>query len=312
MPDLLKPKRLPKHATIGVVAPASPMLLERLERGVQYLEKLGYRVEVGASAYKRRGYLAGSDAERIQDLNAMFRRPDIDAIFCVRGGYGTPRLLAQVDYQAIRENPKIFVGYSDITALHLAIFKMTGLVTFSGPMVAVEFGQGPEQPTEESFWRMITSPEPFGKLAPLAESGYTGKSVGESSGPLLGGCLSVMTALLGSPYWPDFSGAILVFEDVGEAPYRIDNYLAQLANAGILKRIAGMISGQFIDCKPEEGKPSLTIDEILDDYFAPLTIPRIQNFDYGHGSIKHTLPLGIRFRIRAAQATVEALEGAVV
>jgi muramoyltetrapeptide carboxypeptidase len=121
-----------------------------------------------------------------------------------------------------------------------------------------------------------------------------------------------MTALLGSPYWPDFSGAILVFEDVGEAPYRIDNYLSQLANAGVLRQIAGVIAGQFTDCEPEEGKPSLSIEEILDDYFAPLNIPRVQNFDYGHGRIKHTLPLGVRFRIRTAPATVEALEGAVV
>lgn len=312
MPALIKPKKLPKNATIGVVAPASPMPPERLEKGVHHLEQLGYRVEVGAAAYKSRGYLAGTDSERIHDLNEMFRRPEIDAIFCVRGGYGTPRILAQVDYEAICQNPKIFVGYSDITALHLAIFKMTGLVTFSGPMVAVEFGQGPEQQTEESFWRMITSPEPFGALAPLTETGYIGKFTGDATGPLLGGCLSVMTALLGSSYWPDFSGAILVFEDVGEAPYRIDNYLAQLANAGVLERIAGVISGQFIDCKPEEGKPSLTMDEILDDYFAPLNIPRIQNFDYGHGAIKYTLPLGIRFRIRAPEGIVEALEGAVV
>lgn len=311
MAAVIKPARLRPKSTIGVVAPASPASSDRLEQGIRYLESLGYRIEVGRTLYRETGYLSGSDDERLDDLHEMFSRPDIDAIFCARGGYGTPRLLARIDYELIRRNPKIFVGYSDLTALQLAIFRQTGLVTFSGPMVAVEFANGIDARTEASLWRTLCEPVAPGALQPLQQA-YQGLAMGTASGPLLGGCLSLLINLFGTPYLPDLQRAILLIEEIGEQPYRVDRHLAQLRNAGVLQQAAAVMLGQFIDCLPAEDRPSLSLEQIWQDYFAASPVPVIANVDYGHGAVKHTLPIGMRARVRAEPPSVEVLEAAVV
>ena len=260
---------------------------------------------------KTNGYLAGSDEERISDVEEMFERPDVDAIFCVRGGYGTPRFLRKLDYDVIRRNPKIFVGYSDLTALQMAIFQKTGLVTFSGPMVAVEFAAGIDPRTESNFWGILDGEKtaPI-TLSPLEED-FQIISQGKGKGSILGGCLSLVAGLPGTPFMPDLSNNILILEDIGEEPRKIDYCLARLQNAGVFDHISGLILGQFIDCKPEEGFPSATIDEILTEYFGDLPIPVISHFDYGHGGVKHTIPFGIKIKIQTSLLSVELVENAV-
>lgn len=311
MPDIVKPRKLPPNGTIGIVSPASPMAPEKLEKGVRYLEKLGYRIEIGNAVYKTDGYLAGSDEDRLGDLEEMFRRKDIDAIFCARGGYGTPRLLPKIDYQLIRQNPKIFVGYSDMTALQLAIFAQTGLVTFSGPMVAVEFANGIAPQTEAAFWQAICEPKPLGPLRPL-QGKLTAINAHHGAGAILPGCLSVLAGLAGTPYFPNSKDCVLLFEDVGEKPYRIDHYLAQMKNAGVLlDGVAGVIAGQFGDCVPSDDTPSWSVDAILQDYFAGADYPALAGFDYGHDAVKYTIPVGVRVQLDAEPAAIEVLESAV-
>jgi len=291
----VKPFLISKNATIGIVSPASCPPDEQIYRhGINYLKKSGYNVVESEHVLEKRGYLAGDDGDRVNDLNKMFQDPAIDAIICSRGGYGAPRIIDQIDFQAIQNNPKIFIGYSDITSLNLAIWQKTGLVNFSGSMVAVEMGRGIDSFTEHHFWKMLTTVKPIGLLSNPPGDPITVFKQGKAGGRLLGGCLSLINVLLGTSYCPDFKNAILVIEDIDEEPYRVDRYLAQLKLAGILNQVSGIIVGQFIDCEPKDpGKPGLELDEIFQDYFRPLNIPIITNFAYGHGQVKHIMPIGV-------------------
>ncbi len=224
----VKPARLHKNATIGIVSPASCPPDEQIYRqGVDYLKNSGYNVFEGQYVLNKRGYLAGKDVERVSDLNQMFQNPSIDAIICSRGGYGAPRIIDKIDFEAIQNNPKIFIGYSDITSLNLAIWQKTGLITFSGSMVAVEMGRGIDPFTEDHFWKMLITVEPIGVMGNPPENPITIFNPGKAEGRLLGGCLSLINVLLGTPYCPDFKDAILFIEDIDEEPYRIDRYIAQ-------------------------------------------------------------------------------------
>lgn len=309
--DLCKPRALPKNGTIGVIAPASPVDAEKLNRGVRYLESLGYRVEVGRSAYAVEGYLAGDDTARLDDLMEMFTRPDIDAIFCARGGYGSSRLLARIDYAAIARNPKIFVGYSDITALHLALYRHAGLLTFSGPMVAVEFAAGIDSRTEAFFWRLLSDPRPVGQL-PAWESHPAVLRHGEAEGQILAGCLSILASIAGTPFFPATASSILLFEEIGELPYRVDRAFAQLQLAGLMEKVAAVLIGQFCDCDPEPGKPSWAIDEVLRDYFGAAGYAVVSGIEYGHNAVKLTIPIGARMRVRTEPVEIELIEGVVL
>ena len=306
-----KPAALRKGDTIGVITPASPMLVDRLEKGLDYLQKKGFRVLLGEHVYDSRGYLAGWDRDRVNDLHAMFANPEVRAVFSSRGGYGTPRILDLVDYDLIARNPKIFLGYSDLTAIQLAIWKHTGVVTYSGPMVAVEMGLGIDPFTEEFLWKTI-GPEEDGELFPEAGTALQVLRPGKARGTLLGGCLSLITSLLGTPHFPDFSGAILILEDVGEEPYRIDRYLAQLRSVGVFEQVAGVILGEFLDCVPSGETPSLSIEEIISDYFGQLPVPVVTGFPYGHGPKKFTVPVGVEVELDADGRRVRLLEPPVV
>ncbi|MDZ7338887.1 MAG: LD-carboxypeptidase [candidate division KSB1 bacterium] len=309
----IKPRRLHPGDTIGIVTPASPMIPERLANGIAYLRARGYNVVEGEHVYAQRGYLAGTDAERAADLNRMFADPDIKAVICSRGGYGVSRLLDQVDYEALRQHPKIFVGYSDLTALQLAIWQRIGLVTFSGPMVAVEMGKGIHPFTEGHFWRMLTSDNLSGPLPHPEGKALQCLRPGKARGRLLGGCLSLIAPLMGTPFMPALDGAILVLEDIDEEVYRIDRYFAQFRSAGILDKIAGLVFGTFINWEPSEpDKPYLTLEQVIDDYVSDLPIPVATGLAYGHGEAKITLPIGLEAELDADAGTLTILEPAVV
>jgi muramoyltetrapeptide carboxypeptidase len=306
---ILKPPALKKGDVIGIVSPASsPDDFTRIEQGVKYLESLGYRVKLGKHIFKRYGYLSSTDDERADDLNEMFADEKVKAIICVRGGYGTPRLLDKVDYNLIKKKPKIFVGYSDITALQLAIFKKTGLVTFSGPMLAVDIYSNFDSFAEDFFWRILTSREKKIEIKnPNGVELNTLKS-GKATGTLLGGNLSLIASIMGTKYQPNFNGSVLVIEDIGEEPYRIDRYLSQLKNSGVLYKINACILGQFTDCAPKEPEKSLTLEQIFNDYLGNLKIPVISNLSYGHIPQKLTLPLGARVRVDAKRQKITIIE----
>ncbi|UCE06165.1 MAG: LD-carboxypeptidase [bacterium] len=310
----VKPVRISASDTIGIVSPASCPLDEEIYRqGVNYLRTLGYNVIESEHVLDKRGYLAGKDVDRVNDLNKMFLDPAIDAIICSRGGYGTPRIIDRIDFEAIQKNSKIFVGYSDITSLNLAIWQKTGLVTFSGSMVAVEMGSGIAAFTEQKFWKTLTSVEPIGLLSNPPDLPIKIINHGKTEGRLLGGCLSLINVLLGTPFCPDFKDAILFIEDIDEEPYRVDRYLAQLKLAGVLNQVVGIVVGQFIDCKPKDPeKPSLQLSEIFQDYFGPLNIPIITNFAYGHGPIKHIIPIGVHAILDTDLGGLMITESAVI
>ena len=314
MPKVLKPKALKKGDTIGLIAPASaPVSFERVEEGAAYLEGLGYRVRLGKNIRSVRGYLAGADSERADDFNAMFADKDVKAIIAARGGYGSPRILPLIDYSLVRRNPKIFVGYSDLTALQLALFRKCGLVSFSGPMAAVEMSRGIDPYTEEHFWRMITSAKKLGEIKNPDDRPFEQVRIGKASGCLLGGNLSLIASLLGTPYLPSFGNSILFLEEVEEEPYRFDRLLNHLALGGVFRDVKGILIGELTDVKPaDSAKPHLTVNQILSDHFSELRKPILGGLAYGHVARKMTIPLGIRASVDATHQSISLLEACVV
>jgi muramoyltetrapeptide carboxypeptidase len=310
----IKPPRLNQGDTIGIVAPASaPASIEKIEKGITYLERMGYRVKPGEYLYELDGYLAGSDAHRAKDLNGMFADPTVKAIIAVRGGYGSPRILDLIDYDIIRNHPKIFVGYSDCTALQCAFLRQAGLVSFAGPMVAVEMSDGIDSFTEENFWRLLTTPADRQVLSTPPDYQMQTIHPGVSEGILVGGNLTMLLSLAGTHYSPDFRDALLFLEEIDEKPYRIDRMLAQLKHAGVFQEIHGLILGIFSDCiSSEPDKPSLTLERVFSDYFSGLTVPAISQFAYGHPSPKLTIPIGLKARLDTRLGQIELLEASVI
>jgi muramoyltetrapeptide carboxypeptidase len=308
----LKPPRLRAGDLIGLVSPASPIAdPSRIDKGVRYLESLGYRVEIAPSVLKNHGYLAGTDEERAGDLHAFFARKDIRAIMCIRGGYGTPRLLRLINYRLIASNPKIFVGYSDLTSLQLAIWKRTGLVQFHGPMVGVDMADGMDAFTEGLFWQTVTATSRVGTIA-LPDPQPTALTGGKARGRLLGGNLALLVSSMGTRYFPDFRDTLLYLEDIGEEPYRVDRMLFQLLNAGILHAVSGILTGQFTDCGPKDiTKPSFSVDEVFQQIADLTDRPFLARLPFGHESRKMTIPLGITARVDASRGRIEYLESAV-
>ena len=310
---ITKPNKLKKGALIGVISPASsPDELSTIDSGVKYLEKLGYRVEVGKNVGQNHGYLAGTDQQRLDDLHYMFMKKDIKAIFCARGGYGTGRLLDKIDYNLIRKNPKILVGYSDITALQMAIIKKTGLVTFAGPMVATDFQNEVSPFAEEMFWRLITSHKKYGNVNQPGGEKLFELHKGQARGRILGGNLSVFTSLVGTQFFPDLKDKILLLEETGELPYRIDRLLNQLRLNKIFTQIKGVILGSFVDCHEHDPlKKTLSLGEVISEYLQGTKMPVIYNFKHGHIRDNITVPLGIMIKLNSSKDTIEYTEGAV-
>lgn len=307
---IIKPKALRPGDVIGICAPASPAPSHDLiEKGIGYLERIGYRVKLGANLFKQRGYLAGTDEQRAADLHALFRDKQVNAIIALRGGFGSQRILPLLDYSLIRKNPKIFVGYSDITALQMALFARCGLVSFAGPMVAAGLARGLHGDAEDVFWRLLTSKAPIGKLPHRLKVWKRGSR----SGILLGGNLSMMSTIFGTRFFPTIKNSILLLEDIGEQPYRIDRMLQQLRLGGALHSINGLLLGTFEDCLPETGKPSLTLRQIFDDLFQTSAIPILAELRHGHVSGSLTMPIGIRVHLGGTtRGHLELKESAVV
>jgi muramoyltetrapeptide carboxypeptidase len=293
---MIKPRRLNPADTIGVVAPAGPVKKVKLRRGVKNLENLGYRVKLAGNVWDKSGYLAGEDGERAESVNQMFADPEIDAILCTRGGFGSIRILEQIDYALVRRNPKIFVGFSDVTLLHLVMNKFCNLVTFHGPMVAVDFDRLSAY-NRKHFFRAAASTRPVGRIKNSKTLGtWRAIAQGKVSAPILGGNLTLITRLLGTKFEPDFRSKILFLEDLNEDIYRIDGMLAQLKLAGILKNVKGVILAEFVKCLPSK-KASFTLEEIFEQYFASARYPVIYPVSCGHGADKITIPLGVRATI---------------
>jgi muramoyltetrapeptide carboxypeptidase len=312
-PPLNLPPALPDGATLGIVAPASPPDPARFAAGLDALRAAGFRLELGAHVEARCGHLAGDDAARAADLNAMFQRDDIHGIVCARGGSGAIRLLNCLDYDAIRTHPKVFVGYSDITVLQLALLRRCGLPTFFAPMVQPDFARGMPPGALADWRRLLSWPEPFGPLDDPRRAAETRTLVGgRTAGPCIGGTLSLVAATLGTPDQPDLEDAIFFFEDIYENPAHVERYLAQLRWAGMLEKAAGFLIGNVTwEATEEERGRFLTLEEVYRDMLAPLGRPAIYNFPFGH--IPNPLPLsqGIRVSLDADRRTVEILEPAV-
>ena len=307
------PVPLAKGDTIGLVSPSSATDDSfNLQLAREAMEALGFRVKTGAHYDARRGHLAGTDAQRAGDLNAMFADKAVKAIVCTRGGSGAARLLPLLDYDSIGRNPKVLLGYSDITALHCAIQAKTGLVTFHG-----QIGSGSwNKFNVDQFQRVLldrelveyrNKREAGDELVPRQNRTLTIRG-GKARGELLGGNLTVLTALAGSPFLPDFSGKILFLEDVGEAPYRVDRMFSTLKLMGALDKVAGVIFGECTDCKPGDGYGSLTLEQILDDYITPLKIPAYRGAMIGHLREQFIVPVGGKVELDADAGTFRLLE----
>ena len=310
-PRLVRPKRLAAGDTVGLVAPASATFQPvDLDIARESLEALGLKVKVGRHLLERHGYLAGADKDRAADINRFFADGDVRAVLPIRGGWGSSRLLPYLDFDSIRRNPKIVLGYSDITALVLSIHAKTGLVTFHGPN-----GMGRWDAWSVDFVRRVLfngeavafeNPRTMSDRNSLVQTEHRVRTIhaGTARGRLLGGNLTVLTAILGSPYLPSWDGAILFLEDVGEDLYRIDRMFTQLKLAGVLEKIRGFIFGTCAECGPGEGFGSLTLDEILADHIKPLGVPAWSGAMIGHQMQQWTLPVGAEVAIDATKGTI--------
>jgi muramoyltetrapeptide carboxypeptidase len=315
---LVRPPRLSRGSRVALVAPAGP-LLERddLTRAQELCRALGYEPVLGTNAYSRHGYLAGTDDQRLSDLNGVLQDQRLDAIWCIRGGYGALRLLDRVDYEAMARWPKALVGFSDITALLNAITRITGVVTYHGPVA-----RAPMPPfSRRHFERVLVSSEVPGRLDLLAppadvlvpqEHRIVTLVGGTAEGPLAGGNLSLLQCLIGTPYFPDLSRAILFLEDVDEDLYKVDRMLAHLRLVGALEKLAGVAVGRFTELDRASRDGALGFDEVLATYLQPLGIPVAYGFPIGHIDSQWTLPLGIRARLNADAGELELLESAVL
>lgn len=300
-PSLRRGPALEPGARLGIVAPGSPPRdPDQLKRGLATLRKRGYKL-VLARSFEPYGYLCGSDAVRLREFNDFLRRDDIDGLVCVRGGFGALRLLPHLDYEAVRAHPKLLVGYSDVTALHLALYHRAGVAGLSGPMVAVEWPE-PHPSSEELFWAMARGAAPQPLVGPDDERLQPVRP-GTHEGVLLGGNLSMIVRLIGTPFLPPLAGTILFLEEIGEQPYRIDALFAQLKLSGVLEELGGLVLGAFTEWEPEDDRPTLTPDEVLDHYTADLDLPVARGLVYGHFPAKNSLPIGVRARLSVDEET---------
>jgi len=302
--------------TVALVSP-SGATATRFEVTIvkENMEALGFKVKFGAHLLDRYGYLGGKDEDRAADLTAQFADPEVAGIVAMKGGWGCARMLPFLDYEMIRKNPKVLIGYSDITALLLAIHAKTGLVTFHGPIGLDAWNSF----TAGYFRRIIMDAEAVTMQNPIdagdrltpRENRVQTITPGAATGILKGGCLSIISALLGTEYTPPWKNALLFVEDVNEEIYRVDRLLTHLKLAGVLAQAKGFIFGSCTDCGPGEGYGSLTLEQVLDDHIKPLGIPAWFGSMIGHIPMKFTLPVGVEARIDAEKGTIQLLEPAV-
>jgi muramoyltetrapeptide carboxypeptidase len=313
---IIKPKRLRPGDTVGVIAPSSGVSEGEFNKSIQNMTDLGFKTRVGKYTKAVNGFIAGTDKERLEDLHWAFADQEIKAVWCIRGGYGASRYLTEIDYKLIKKNPKILIGYSDITALHLAISQNTGLVTFHGPVASSTYSDyaknhvvnilmNPSAP-----YKVELSPVNAAKEAKHFKTEVITK--GKARGRLIGGNLSLLTALAGTPFGlRDLKGKILFTEDVGERPYRLDRMFVQLRQSVNLRELAGIALGVFEDCDAPDDK-SQTVRDVVKDQLGNLEIPVIYGLSFGHIRDQFTLPVGIEAELNTENATMTFLETGVV
>ncbi len=299
-----KPLALHAGARVALVAPAGPITAERLQVSCDRCRQLGLEPVVFPSALEQKGFLAGSDAVRLRDLQNAFNADDVDAIWALRGGYGTTRILSQLDLSALLMKPKAFIGFSDNTAVHVLMYAH-GLVSFHGPHPGAAF----PQETEEAFRRVLFNPLPAGVLPTRVEDpqprSLTG---GHAEAPLVGGNLSLLAALCGTENCLRAKGCILFLEDIAEPAYRVDRMLIQLRDAGVLQGIAGLALGRFTEAPSAEDE---ALASVLRDHAEALRVPAVADLPFGHIDHNWTLPVGVRARLDADSACLELTESAV-
>ncbi|HEX3069028.1 MAG TPA: LD-carboxypeptidase [Thermoanaerobaculia bacterium] len=314
-PTVIKPKRLSPGDTVGLVLPATAAFeADEIQFAKEQMEAIGFKVVIGKHAFDKWGYFAGHDRDRADDINQMFADDNVNGVVCYTGGWGSPRVLPYLDYDLIRRKPKVLIGYSDITALLNAVHKKTGLITFHGPVGASTY----DPFTLDNFRKVVMTAEPAGLLPTPSKKpnelvDRTNRILkiapGKATGPLIGGNLTMIATLMGTPYQPDTSGAIVFLEDVHEEPYRIDRMLTTLALGGLFDKCVGIVFGRCSDCGVKG--PSLSLEEILRDRFGGLAVPVISGLSFGHIEQKLVLPIGARATLDADGGTVRVEEGAV-
>ncbi|HEV2148643.1 MAG TPA: LD-carboxypeptidase [Longimicrobiaceae bacterium] len=306
---MIRPPALGPGARVALVAPAGPLPEGAVDRAVERVRSWGWEPLPGEFCRGRRGFLSGTDDERLADFQAALRSPDNDAVWCLRGGYGTMRILGRIDWAPLAERPRPLIGFSDNTALHLALFRR-GVVSFHGPHPAT-----PELPefSRDALLRTVARAEPAGVL-PFPAGGPARADTlagGVAEGPLVGGNLALLAAMAGTPWALRAEGALLFVEDVGEAAYRVDRLVSQLLLSGALDGVAGVVVGDFSEA-PDEGREGIpTAAEVIAERVAPLGVPVAAGFPFGHVDLSWTLPLGVRARVDADAGTLELLEPAV-
>lgn len=303
-----RPKALKKGDKIALVGLSSPTTDERLDLSIKVMEQMGFKVVVGESCKGHYGYLSGDDDIRANDLNKMFSDKAISGIFAIRGGYGSTRLLDKIDYNIIKKNPKMFCGYSDVTAIHNVINEKCNFITFHGPMPATEIYKGLDEYTEYYLKKNIFTSKPLGILKNT--NGMEMKSLfnGKATGQLVGGNLSVVCSTLGTKYEVDTKGKILFLEEVDEYPYKIDRMLMQLKQCNKFKDAKGILLGKWTECVPPRGRESLSLIEIFNQIIKPERKPTIYNLCCGHCLPTMTLPLGAKVLVNANTKEITVLE----
>ncbi len=306
-------KKLKFGDTLGLIAPSGAVRTEgAIARAVAETERMGFKVKLGESAGQKYGYLSGTDEVRARDINSMFRDDEVDAIVCLRGGYGAMRILDQLDYDMIAKHPKIFMGFSDITALHIALLERCGLITFHGPMAAANWADKPlDDFSRESMYRVLMHAEPTGELVNPPEYPKQTVNPGQAEGQLVGGNLMLIASSLGTPWELETKGRIIFIEEVGERTYCVDRMLTQLRLAGKFDDCAGVVFGNFADCPIEYPEFGLSLEEIIRDVVSPSGKPVFTGLRCGHCSPKLTLPFGVKCRMDADKCTLTVLESAV-
>lgn len=302
---MMRPDPLRPGDKVALLAPSGPVPSGRLPAIVQGIRDMGLEPEVYESLYGRHGYLAGSDELRAADLNRAFKDPEIRGVLCVRGGYGAQRILPLIDFENIRRNPKLFLGYSDITALHIAIGQICNLATFHAPMPGTWFELKDEYAIGELKRVLFTNAAGPLRNHPAQSLSHLGG--GRARGLLTGGNLSLVASSLGTPWEIDTRGKILFLEEVGEEPYRVDGMMAHLRNAGKFKDCAGILLGAFTKAEAGDPERSLSLDQVFDELL-PMDKPCIRNLSCGHVDYSLSLPMGREIAMDADALSLEIME----
>lgn len=310
--SVIKPRALRQGDAVAIIAPASNLKTDYLERGIAELTRLGFKARYEPEILSLSRYTAGSDERRATELMRAFTDPEIKAVWCARGGYGAMRLFGMLDDEKLKQNPKIFIGYSDITALHLYLYKRFNWVTFHGPMAAKDLAGGTKHYDLKTLLGALTKTEPMGAIEAVGTEMLHCAGVMRVTGRLLGGCLSLITALMGTPDELDTSGSILFLEDIAVKPFALDRMLRQLRLAGKFDEVRAIVFGEMADCMQSTAQ-GYTLQDVLADCTAGLGVPVMFGLRSGHSNIGNlTLPLGVTATLDASRGVLSIDESAVV